>query len=301
MLRVPEASVRVLGLNVAVHELDQKFRLQVLPGQELVLGPFQGPVACSRIAFGRGVCGTAWQLQRTLVVPDVEQFPGHIACSSASRSEIVVPLIAHDRVVAVLDIDSEHIATFDENDQAGLEKIAEVLAPLSFDMDKEPTDFQSDHGKIDEKTKQDLGKAENLAREAHQGQTDKSGADYICHPLRVSARCTNPKAKIAGLLHDTIEDTYVTPQLLKDIGFDDEIVDAVIALSRRADETYAEFIVRAAQNKIAKEVKIADLEDNMDIRRLPEISEKDAMRLKKYLHSWRYLQGLEKSTDLIGD
>lgn len=100
-------------------------------GEELVLGPFQGPVACSRIPFGRGVCGTAWQLQRTIVVPDVEQFPGHIACSSASRSEIVVPLICHDQVVGVLDIDSEHLATFDETDHAGLEKIAEVLAPLT--------------------------------------------------------------------------------------------------------------------------------------------------------------------------
>ena len=266
-------------------------------GEELVLGPFQGPVACSRIPFGRGVCGTAWQLQRTLVVPDVEQFPGHIACSNASRSEIVVPLICRDQVVAVLDIDSEHIATFDETDQAGLEKIAEVLAPLYFDIDN----FQSNHGKIDERTKQDLKKAENLAREAHQGQTDKSGANYIGHPLRVSTRCKSPEAKIAGLLHDTIEDTYVTPQLLKDMGFGDEIVDAVLALSRRADETYAEFIVRASQNEIAKEVKIADLEDNMDIRRLPEISEKDAARLKKYLHSWRYLQGLEKTTDLIRD
>ena len=100
-------------------------------GEELVLGPFQGPVACSRIPFGRGVCGTAWQLRHTLVVPDVELFPGHIACSSASRSEIVVPLIFQDRVVAVLDIDSEHLATFDETDQAGLEKLAEVLAPLA--------------------------------------------------------------------------------------------------------------------------------------------------------------------------
>ena len=97
-------------------------------GEELVLGPFQGPVACSRIPFGRGVCGTAWQLQRPLVVPDVEQFPGHIACSSASRSEIVVPLIFHDRVVAVLDIDSEHLATFDETDRVGLEKLAAVLS-----------------------------------------------------------------------------------------------------------------------------------------------------------------------------
>ena len=178
-----------------------------------------------------------------------------------------------------------------------LNEIAEVLGALYSDMDN----FQSDHGKLDENMKHALEKAEKLAREAHQGQTDKSGADYIGHPLRVSARCKSPEAKIAGLLHDTIEDTYVTPQLLKDMGFGDDIVDAVLALSRRADETYAEFIVRASQNEIAKEVKIADLEDNMDIRRLPEISEKDAARLKKYLHSWRYLQGLEKTTDLIRD
>lgn len=146
-----------------------------------------------------------------------------------------------------------------------------------------------------------LEKAEQLAREAHKGQKDKSGVDYIGHPLRVSARCKSPKAKIAGLLHDTIEDTYVTPQLLKEMGFDDDIVEAVLALSRHADETYAEFIVRASQNEIAKEVKIADLEDNMDVRRLHEITEKDVTRIRKYLHSWRYLKGLENSTDLIND
>ena len=96
-------------------------------GEELVLGPFQGPLACSRIAYGRGVCGTAWKEQRTQVVPDVEQFPGHIACSSASKSEIVVPLFKDGEVVAVLDIDSEHLATFDETDRQWLEKIAELL------------------------------------------------------------------------------------------------------------------------------------------------------------------------------
>lgn len=96
-------------------------------GEELVLGPFQGPLACSRIAYGRGVCGTAWKEQRTQVVPDVEQFPGHIACSSASKSEIVVPLQKDGKVVAVLDIDSEHLATFDETDRQWLEKIAELL------------------------------------------------------------------------------------------------------------------------------------------------------------------------------
>lgn len=96
-------------------------------GEELVLGPFQGPLACSRIAYGRGVCGTAWQEARTQVVPDVEQFPGHIACSSASKSEIVVPLFKEGKVTAVLDIDSEQLATFDETDKLWLERIVEVL------------------------------------------------------------------------------------------------------------------------------------------------------------------------------
>ena len=96
-------------------------------GEELVLGPFQGPLACSRIAYGRGVCGTAWKEEHTQVVPDVEQFPGHIACSSASKSEIVVPLMKNRKVIAVLDIDSEHLATFDETDKQWLEKIAELL------------------------------------------------------------------------------------------------------------------------------------------------------------------------------
>lgn len=96
-------------------------------GEELVLGPFQGPLACSRIAFGRGVCGTAWREQTTQIVPDVEQFPGHIACSSLSRSEIVVPVWDGDKIVAVLDIDSEQLATFDEMDQIWLERIVELL------------------------------------------------------------------------------------------------------------------------------------------------------------------------------
>lgn len=94
----------------------------------LVLGPFQGPMACTRIKKGRGVCGTAWAENETQVVPDVDLFPGHIACSSASRSEIVVPLHNADgKVVGVLDIDSEHLNTFDETDKLWLEKIASLL------------------------------------------------------------------------------------------------------------------------------------------------------------------------------
>ena len=96
-------------------------------GEELVLGPFQGPLACSRIKFGKGVCGTAWKEQTTQVVPDVEQFPGHIACSSLSRSEIVVPVWHEGAISAVLDIDSEHLATFDQTDKEWLERIVELL------------------------------------------------------------------------------------------------------------------------------------------------------------------------------
>ena len=101
----------------------------VVDGDELVLGPFQGPAACYRIRLGRGVCGTAWKDKCTLVVPDVEEFPGHIACSSLSRSEIVVPLLdSNGNVKAVLDIDSRELAAFDETDAQWLEEIATAIA-----------------------------------------------------------------------------------------------------------------------------------------------------------------------------
>lgn len=96
-------------------------------GEALVLGPFQGPMACTRIRKGRGVCGTAWAEETTQVVPDVEQFPGHIACSSASRSEIVVPVWKAGTVIAVLDIDSAQLATFDDTDRRYLEQIVQLL------------------------------------------------------------------------------------------------------------------------------------------------------------------------------
>lgn len=95
-------------------------------GEELVLGPFQGPIACTRIRKGRGVCGTAWQEERTIIVPDVDKFPGHIACSSLSRSEIVVPIFKGDKVAAVLDIDSEKPECFDDEDKVWLEKLVAI-------------------------------------------------------------------------------------------------------------------------------------------------------------------------------
>lgn len=100
-------------------------------GAELVLGPFQGPIACTRIGFGKGVCGTSWQEERTIIVPDVSKFPGHIACSPATRSEIVVPIRDNDgRIAAVLDIDSTMEADFSVVDGHALEQLCELLEPL---------------------------------------------------------------------------------------------------------------------------------------------------------------------------
>jgi L-methionine (R)-S-oxide reductase len=100
----------------------------LVKGEELVLGPFQGPIACTRIKPGKGVCGTSWMNKATIIVPDVDAFPGHIACSSSSKSEIVVPILKNDMVVAVLDIDSDSLNSFDAVDQLHLEKLCSWLA-----------------------------------------------------------------------------------------------------------------------------------------------------------------------------
>jgi L-methionine (R)-S-oxide reductase len=100
----------------------------LVKNNELVLGPFQGPVACTRIKKGRGVCGTSWAKAETLVVPDVEQFPGHIACSSLSRSEIVVPIIYKEEVIAILDADSAELENFDSTDKKYLEQIVQLVS-----------------------------------------------------------------------------------------------------------------------------------------------------------------------------
>jgi L-methionine (R)-S-oxide reductase len=102
----------------------------MVDGEELVLGPFQGNIACTRIGFGKGVCGTSWKGKKTIIVPNVDEFPGHIACSSASRSEIVIPIISNDIVVAVLDVDSDQLDDFSEADKLGLEQITELFSPF---------------------------------------------------------------------------------------------------------------------------------------------------------------------------
>ena len=132
-------------------------------------------------------------------------------------------------------------------------------------------------------------KALQIAMRAHAGQKDKAGRDYIMHPIRVSERCGDLRAKIVALLHDTIEDTDVTADYLREEGFTEEIMEAVLSVTRREGEEYDDYVRRAAQNELGKIVKRADLEDNMDIRRLPELTDKDVERLRKYLRAWQEL------------
>lgn len=128
-----------------------------------------------------------------------------------------------------------------------------------------------------------------IAIKAHEGQKDKAGREYIMHPIRVAERCKSAKGKIVALLHDTIEDTEVTPASLKELGFPEEIIEGILSVTKREGESYEDFVRRAAMNPLGKEVKQADLEDNMDIRRLKEITDEDADRLRKYLSAWQYL------------
>lgn len=142
-------------------------------------------------------------------------------------------------------------------------------------------------------------KALNIMLKRHYGQKDKAGREYYFHPLRVSQRCLEIKQKIVALLHDTIEDTGLTPDELREAGFGEDIVNGVLSVTRNEGETYAQFIERANNDIYGSSVKISDLEDNMDITRLPDLKEKDWHRLNKYLHSWRYLCNIEKDTSLI--
>lgn len=138
-------------------------------------------------------------------------------------------------------------------------------------------------------------RALEIAKECHKGQKDKGGHDYIGHPIRVSDRCMSENASIAALLHDTIEDSDMTPERLRDLGFPADIVEAVIVLTKPSGIRYDEYIERIGTNPIAREVKIADLEDNLDVIRLPyPLTDKDLSRLNKYLRSRTYLKNIQK-------
>lgn len=131
-----------------------------------------------------------------------------------------------------------------------------------------------------------------VAEKAHSGQKDKAGRAYIEHPKRVADKCDTSEERIVALLHDTIEDSEITPEYLTDAGFPDEIVDAVLSVTKREGESYEDFIRRAGQNPIGRQVKLYDLEDNLDILRLESISERDIERLNKYMRAYRYISSL---------
>lgn len=132
--------------------------------------------------------------------------------------------------------------------------------------------------------------AYRLAEEAHKGQLDKGGKPYIEHPVRVAQMCKSLEAKTVAMLHDVIEDTFLTEDDLYKAGFDEKIVQTVVDLTRKDGETYMDFIRRLSVNELAREVKIADLHDNMDVSRLNDIKENDVARLKKYLKAFKYLK-----------
>ncbi len=134
-----------------------------------------------------------------------------------------------------------------------------------------------------------------IAIRAHEGQKDKAGREYVTHPIRVAERCKDPRAKIVALLHDTIEDTDVTAEYLRSQGFPEEIIEGVLSVTKQegeeGEENYEDFVLRATKNPLGKEVKMADLEDNMDIRRLKNVTDDDVDRLRKYLRAWHLLNG----------
>lgn len=137
-------------------------------------------------------------------------------------------------------------------------------------------------------------KADAIAAEKHAGQKDIAGADYIGHPRRVADRCSSVKTKIVALLHDTIEDTDVTPEYLLEQGFSQEIVDAVLSVTKRKNEDYFDFCRRAGENKIGREVKLADLHDNMDVSRLRyPLRKVDVDRLNKYMKAYDMLRKMK--------
>jgi len=132
-----------------------------------------------------------------------------------------------------------------------------------------------------------------LAVAAHKGQKDKVGLPYILHPLRVMFRCGDDVERVVAVLHDVVEDTTTTLDELRKQGYAKEIVDAVDAITQRGGESKEDYMQRLVRNSIARRVKLADLEDNMDLRRLPEITERDRARLNRYIKAWQKLKGIE--------
>jgi (p)ppGpp synthase/HD superfamily hydrolase len=138
-----------------------------------------------------------------------------------------------------------------------------------------------------------LEKAIGIAVAAHRGQKDRNGAPYILHPLRVMGRVTTTKEKIVAVLHDVVEDTDWTFDDLRQEGFSDEVLAALDRVTKREGEPYEDFVTRSASQPLARRVKLADLEDNMDVRRLAKVSEEDGKRLERYLTAWNRIKAME--------
>jgi len=139
-----------------------------------------------------------------------------------------------------------------------------------------------------------------LAVQAHRGQRDKAGAPYVLHVLRVMLQMPDDTTRMAAVLHDVVEDTPHTLDDLRAAGFTEDVISAVDALTRRADETYKAFVRRAGGHPVARRIKLADLEDNMDTRRLPRLTERDESRLQRYRDAWALLRGEEDAADPNG-
>lgn len=134
-----------------------------------------------------------------------------------------------------------------------------------------------------------LERAKELATIVHEGQVDKAGHPYIAHPLRVADMCMTEEQKIVALLHDTIEDTALTPEHLTQLGFTKEVIEAVLSVTKREDEDYCSFVSRAKLNPIGRVVKLNDIKDNLDLTRLKSINETDLTRINKYIQAYHYL------------
>jgi len=134
-----------------------------------------------------------------------------------------------------------------------------------------------------------LAKAIKIATEAHQGQKDRYGAPYILHPLRVMHCLVTPEERTVGILHDVVEDTDWTFEALKKEGFPDDLLEALKAVTKQDGEDYEQFVRRSAANPLGRRVKVADLEDNMDLRRMGQVTEEDVPRLAKYVKAWNFL------------
>lgn len=138
-----------------------------------------------------------------------------------------------------------------------------------------------------------LDKAVAIAVEAHRGQKDRYGAPYILHALRVMTRLSTPIEQTAGILHDVVEDTDWTFERLAEEGISPPVIEALEAVTKNENEDYEKFVKRSARNPLARKIKLADLEDNMDLRRMPEVTEKDLLRLQKYVKAWNFLSEIK--------